>query len=820
MNHAGLSSTEIQALGIEYGKNTLPSEKLISKLGLFFSQFKNPLVYIICLVGLVSFFLKRYLDVGLILSTVILNALFGFFQEYKTQKELLALKKLLKPRAKVIRGGRRQEIDAAEIVPGDVAVLIEGDKIPADGELLETASFFVNEAILTGESESIEKKEKAEVFMGTIVASGRAIMRVKKIGAATKIGQIAQSLKETPEPPTTLQIRLKKLSQTIIYISILLSLGVFVLGIIARHNLLEILQMAAVLLVSVIPEALLIVVTLILVIGMRRILKKKALVRKLSAVETLGSVTTICTDKTGTLTEGKMRIDKVELQDLKYSWLAMCLCNDLADPAEITLWDYLEKQKDFQPQETFEKYQRIFEIPFKSEYKFMATANCLSAGSQEECLMFVKGAAEIVLLMCDLTKEKKEVFLRQIEIWGNDGLKVFGLAYCQIQKKDLNKIKVDNMPTLHWLGIIGLWDPPRPEVKETIATIKKAGIKIKVVTGDYRPTSEKIMKFVGINVRPEEIIESQELENLSDEELKKRVGKTLLFTRVTPLQKLRIVNALQANNEVVAMTGDGVNDAPALKKANIGIVVNEASEVAKETADIVLLDNNLKTIITAVEEGRTLFENLKKIIFFMLSNSFAEVALIFGAILLGWPLPLTIAQILWLHLLCDGPEDVVLGFEPKEKEVMSEGPKKITEPILDKPRQFLILAISTLTGLASLWLFWHFGLKQNNLELGRTLAFMTIASNAVIYIFACRSFRKPFWRYENFWSNKWLFAAVIFSLLLQLCLPYLSLTQKILSLTPLKIMHWLIVLAVGLFVLLLIESVKAITTRSHRKITN
>jgi len=805
MQQKGLSFEEVKDLQLKYGRNILPSEKAVSAVKIFFSQFTNPLVCLLLFTGIISLFLKKYLDIIFIFSVVFLNAIFGFIQEHKAQKTLQALKKLVKPIAKIIRDGKRQEINASELLPGDIVFLVSGDKIPADAEILESASFFVDEAILTGESESVEKKPGDEVFMGTIVSSGRAVIKVTQIGLSTRIGKIAETIKETEQPLTTLQLRLKRLTHNLIYISIFLSSLVFIFGFLTSKDFWQMIQMATIILVAIIPEALIIAITLILVIAMQKTLKKKALIRKLLAVETLGSVTTICIDKTGTLTEGRMVISEADFLNPQKSLLTMCLCNNLSDTVDITLWDYLEKQKDFYPKEIFEKYARIFEIPFSGEYKFMATVNEVG----EECLLFLKGAPEIVLGMSNLTEKEKESVLEKINEWAKRGLKVLGLAFQEIPADDVNKIDAKKMPSVEWAGLVGLWDPPRKEVKEALSITGQAGIRVKVVTGDYRYTAEKIMEFLDLKIKSNEVLEGYELEKLSDNELKEKITSINLFARVTPHQKLKIVRVLQEIGEIVAMTGDGVNDAPALKKANIGIVVGEASEVAKETADLILLDSNFKTIVSAVEEGRVVFENIKKVIFFMLSDSFAEIVLILASILLGWPLPLTVIQILWIHLLCDGPEDFVLGFEPKEKEVMIEGPKKIDEPILDKIAIFLIFLISFLSGLFSLALFWYFGLRGQNMELGRTMAFMALSFDSVLYIFSCRTFRKPFWRYENFWKNKWLFLAVASSLLLQIFITYIPFTQRILNIVPLSITHWLLLLLAAIMIILIIELTKS-----------
>jgi len=806
MKYAGLTSEEVKKLHARFGYNTLPAEKMASGLRIFLAQFTNPLVYILFFVGGVSLALREFRDAAFILLVVILNSIFGFAQEFKMQKTLVALRKIVKPQAKVFRDGQRQEIDAADLAPGDIVFLTVGDKVPADGAVIEASSCFSDEAILTGESESVEKHAGDEIFMGTSVAWGTAVMKVGRIGLATKIGEIASAIKETAQPPTTLQLRLHGLTRTLIIIAVCLSAALFAFGFLAGRDFWEMFRMVLVILVAMLPEALIMAVTIILVIAMQKTLKRKALVRKLLAVETLGSVTVICTDKTGTLTEGKMRVVKDDLADRRGALEAMSICNNLSNSTEIALWKFLEGQPDFEPQAEYDRQTRVFEIPFSSEHKFMATINCPTG--TDACQLYVKGAPEKVISMCDLPPAERQRLLDQVERWGGDGLRMIGLARRDVGRSTSWKLDARELPPLEWVGLIGLWDPPRPEVKEALATARRAGIKIKVITGDYRLTAEKIMDFLDMKVGEGAVLEGQEMDKLTDEELKGRVAGAVLFSRVTPRQKLRIVTALQALGEVVTMTGDGVNDAPALKKANIGIVVGNASEVAKETADMILLDSNFKTIVAAVEEGRTVFENIRKVIFYMLANSFAGIMLILGSILMGWPLPLTIIQILWVHLICDGPQDIMIGLEPKEKGVMTEGPKRLDEPILDKARLRLIFYVSFASASLALMQFWYFGLRQGDMDLGRTMAFMTVSLGSILYVIPSRSFRQPFWRYDNFWANPWLLVVMSANFLLQAAVSYVPLTRDLLRLHPLGPVHWFILLAAIIAVILFIESVK------------
>jgi Ca2+-transporting ATPase len=817
MKHKNLSSAQARDLQAKYGKNSLPEEKMVSGLKIFLSQFANPLVYVLLLAGLVSIFLHKYIDIFLIFAVVLMNAAMGFFQEFKTQKTLFALKKLVKPVARVLRDGEPQRILAQDLVPGDIVFLGIGDRIPADGKILEAASFFVNEAILTGESEPLDKKADDAVYMGTIVVSGRAVFEVIKIGSLTKIGEIAQTLKETDQPETTLQQHLKKLTYTLIWIAILLSCLLFVVGFYTGRELLEMVELSMVIFVAIIPEALIVVITLILVLAMRDSLKRNALVRKILAVETLGSVTTICIDKTGTITEGNMRVSESLLQNKKQGLLTMCLCNDLNDTVEIALWEHLKETKNFDPQKAFDLSERVFEVSFGSEHKFMATVNAVKETDQTKYTLFVKGAPEVVLSMCSLQEAEKQDVLNKINDWSEKGLKVLGLASKEVRREEIDDISPDNILGLEWNGMVGLWDPPRKEAKETFMVAKKSGLKIKVVTGDYHKTAEKVMAYLGINLESDEIIDGYQMDKMTDSELDDVIEKVLLFARVTPQQKLRIVDILQKRGEVVAMTGDGVNDAPALKKSNIGIVMGDASEVAKETADMILLDSNFKTIISAIETGRLVFENIKKIVFFMLSNSFSEIVLLLGALVMGWPLPITAVQILWLHLLCDGPEDFILGFEPKEKETMLDGPKRMQESILDKFAISLIFLVSTFSGILSMFFFWYFGLYRGNLVMGQAMAFMSLGFSSVTYIFSCRTLRKPFWKYENFWSNKGLFAVVIFSLMLAVVITYLPATQKLLNIVPLQPVQWGFLFLNSIVLVSIIEFAKYFKNKFSRK---
>ncbi|MFA5133224.1 MAG: HAD-IC family P-type ATPase [Patescibacteria group bacterium] len=809
MVHKGLRANEALELQKKFGENILPGKEKYNWFTILLEQIKSPLIYILFFAGAVSFYFKEYNDIILIFAVIFLDVIMGFYQEYSAQKTLQALKKIIKAKAIVIRDGKRKEIEVKDIVPRDIVVLGSGDRIPADGKLLEGFNILVNEAILTGEEEAVQKntqKEKNLLFMGTTVVSGTGLMVIEKIGAATEIGKIGQSLREIKKEKTPLQIKLEKFSRNLAFIIAWVCLFVFLVEVIFyRQDIWEMLRIAVILAVAAVPEGLPIAVTIIMALGMKRILKKNGLVKRLLSIETLGSTSVICTDKTGTITEGIMRVVRTDFIDEKQAFLALALANEQRTNMEISLWDYIKKENGGNPQKIFDSCPRLYSEPFSSDKKYSLTVN----GVEGKETAFILGAPEIVTSFCDLPAAQKKNILKQIENWAGEGLRILGVA--TKGKGDLKEKK-----KFLWLGLIGIEDPIRQGVPEAIKRAQEAGIKIKIVTGDYRKTAEKVAGNLGFKITPANVMEGAELENISDEELKEKIDNIILFTRVSPSQKLKIVKALQEKGEVVSMTGDGVNDAPALKKADIGVVVQDASDVAKETADLVLLDNNFKTIVDAVEEGRLVFFNMKKVISYALSNSFSEIILIFGAMLLKFPVPLAIIQILWIHLICDGPPDILLSFEPKEKHLMKEVPKNIRrEQILDRSTKVLIASISSIAGILALFFFWYFNEKVGDIALARTMAFATLAVVDLVYIFSFKSATRPLFKTENFFKNKFLFWGVAYGFILVFAAIYIPGLNKLLETVPLKASYWLFPLSAAIITTLLVELVKAV--RRNRK---
>ncbi len=803
----GLTTAEVLSRRKEYGENRLPAGAATSAWTILLGQFKSPLIYIILVAALVSLMASEFGDFAIIMTVVVIDVILGFVQEFQAQKTYTALKGLLKPTTTVIRNGARAEIEVWELVPGDFVLLNAGEKVPGDGQLLDGIKLTVDEAILTGESEPVNKLVNEKTFMGTTILTGRGLMEVSEIGTATELGKIATSLHEHVEDDTPLQKRLKAFSKTLTWIVVGFTAAILVTGLIMGGDFLDMLRTSIILAIAAVPEGLLIAVTVILVIGMRKILKRNGLVKRLLAVETLGSVTVICTDKTGTLTEGRMRVTKTEIQDNEHALQTMLLCNNLEGPVDIALWEYARQILKNDPQQLVDKSQRLEEELFSSETKFMITS---VTGSllQEETHFFLKGAPEIVMAMCGITPGEKERMLALIDQWAGEGLRMIGLAY-RIDGK------LDDHSGYTWLGLIGMEDPVRSGVMEAIDVARRAGIQIKMITGDYLKTAEKIARGIGILKKGESGLEGIELAELSDEQLQERVRKTSVFARIRPQDKFRIIKALQANGEITAMIGDGVNDAPALQRANIGVVVGSATDVAKETADLILLDDNFRTIVAAIEEGRVIFQNIRKVVAYTLSNSFAEVLTIFVAMLLGWPAPLLVAQILWIHLICDGPSDIVLGFEPKEAGIMDEKPKSIKEPILSRLGLSLIGVISISSAVAVLLLFNHLYSVHGNAVEGRSIVFASFAINSMVYIFAYRSMNLPLYRMNKLSANKpliWAVSGGILTAILPFLIPGLG---SLLGIVPLRLEEWLVVAGVAFGLLLMVEIAKWISNKIH-----
>jgi Ca2+-transporting ATPase len=815
----GLSESQVIERRKEFGNNVLPAEKTTPWWIILFNQFKSPLVYIILVAALVSLIVAEYGDFAIIMVVVVVDAILGFVQEYQAQNTYLALKNLLKPTTTVIRtsdqGTERKEIEVSELVPGDLVVLNAGEKIPGDGIILEGYKIAVDESILTGESEPVNKSDVAnenesstvnKAFMGTTILTGRGLMEVTETGTRTELGQIASSLREHVEEDTPLQIRLKKFSKTLTFIVLGFTIAILITGLLLGREFLDMLRTSIILAIAAVPEGLLIAVTVILVLGMRKILKRNGLVKRLLAVETLGSVTTICTDKTGTLTEGRMRVNHVKLADHERALETMILCNNLEGPVDVALWEYAQSQNGVNNiQDRFDESERLAEELFTSETKYMITANKVNGHGS---FNFLKGAPEIVLEMCQIDQNEKNRILSLIDEWAGEGLRLLGLAYRPLG------ILEDHTGYI-WVGLLGMEDPIREGVVDAVKVAQHAGIRVCMITGDYRKTAERIGRNIGLFRDGDRIIDGEEMTQLDDNQLQQLVNHVAVFARIRPNDKLRIVKALQATNQVTAMIGDGVNDAPALKRANIGVVVDSATDVAKETADLVLLDSNFRTVVAAVEEGRTIFQNIRKVVAYTLSNSFAEVLTIFIAMILQWPAPLAVAQILWIHLICDGPSDIVLGFEPKERGIMDEPPKSKDAPILTHLGLSLIGVISIASSVFALLIFNHFSTIHGNVAEGRSMVFASFAVNSMVYIFAYRSMRRPIWKMVPLRENKPLFWTILAGLATALIAFLIPGLRNVLGIVPLSLSEWGIIAGIAILLLVIVEIAKMIAKGIH-----
>lgn len=829
----GLSEEEARRARNVYGTNEVKVHEGKRWYRLLLSQLRSPLVYVLIIASVVSFLLADWVDALVILLAVLLNTIFGFVMEYKAEKNMEALSKLLAPRARVKRGEEWVEVDAAMLVPGDVVKLTIGWKVPADGELIVEDGMFLNEAILTGESIPVAKKAGSEAYMGTVVEKGVGEMLVVTTGIKTRMGLIAKTAKEAKTEKTPLQKRLGGLTRQLAVVIVVITAGIFVTGLVLGRPALTLLNTAVALAVAAIPEGLVVGLTVILAVGMKRILAKKAVVRGLVAAETLGSVNIICLDKTGTITEGKMTAvgavtdlsksmdeqieDEGKYDKEKMSWLVRgaLLCNDLRDPLEISMRDWA-RHHPLAPKES--GFVRVDELSFDHKHKYIVTRHEVSkkvkGESMKEVVEFLSGAPEVVLGLSVLSTAEGKRWTEQFTILGNKGYRMVAMAMKKLPAKEVNqKIKRETVGGYKWLGLILFEDPVRGGVAESLLKATKAGIGLKVITGDYKETAWACMRQVGLvegGVDEGLVVTGDELFKLSGKEKVERIREAVLFARTSPEQKLEIVVSLQDSGATVAMMGDGVNDVPALKRADIGITVDGASDLAREVADLVLLDSNFQTILSAVEEGRGIFDNLRKILLYLLSDSFAGIIVIVASIFLGWPLPLLAAQILWINLVSDGFPYMALTVEPKERGLLTRKPIEKKDPILDNKRLLLVGLISLSAGILTLVGFaYRYYVLGDGLVTSRTFAFAILGTCSLFYVFSCRSLGKPIWK-DDFLKNPALILAVGGGWLMQLLAIYVPFLQKIFETVSLSFSDWLWVLVAGVLLIFLIEIIKAL----------
>lgn len=827
----GLSSQEANNRLKQYGANVIKKTKKVSPLTLFINQFKNFIIYVLIAAAVVSFILGERIDAIAIGVIVILNAILGFIQEFKAEKAIEALKKLSAPKAKVIRDGKTAEIDASQIVPGDVIIIEEGSFIPADARLLEVASLAVDESTLTGESAPVNKNgevikkaaqvssQKNMVFAGTIASRGRGEAIVVATGFNTELGKIAKGLQDIQHEATPLQKQLASLGK---YITIgILVICVFVFGIdfFRTNQLVDSFINAVALAVAAIPEGLPAIITITLAMGTRRMLRRNALIRRLHAVETLGSTSVICADKTGTITKNQMTVLQVyadnklidirgknfvhegdHLNPEKFSRLFQIgvTCNNatLEGPSDPTEKALLLIARDADAKF---KFERIKEIPFSSETKFMATLDKI----ENKQVYNYKGAPEVILKMCAsqlvngkekrLTAKDKEEIEKAAGDMASSALRVLAFAYTE------NKSGKE----LTFVGLMGMLDPPRDGVREAVALCKKAGIRVVMITGDHLLTAQAVAAQIGINGKA---LTGEDVDKLSEEEFNKKCDEANIYARVSPQHKLKILTCLQNKGNVVAMTGDGVNDALALKKANIGIATGTSTDVAKEASDMVLMDDNFISIVNAVQEGRGIYDNLKKFIHYLLSCNLAEVLIIFVGLLIGLPIPLLALQILWVNLLTDGLPALALGIDPVNPKVMLRAPRSKNEKIIGGKNAYMILLQGVLMTIVTLGLYWWY-LQKGDVTLAQTVAFTTVVV-AELYVAINYHLGESSLFSRELFKNKWLWLAIGSSFALQLLVVYVL--DPIFKTEPLMLADWMLILGVSSSILVLHQVIKKV----------
>ncbi|MBI2551813.1 HAD-IC family P-type ATPase [Candidatus Uhrbacteria bacterium] len=867
----GLTEEEARARIAKYGPNVLPEDQRPSRVAIFVRQLKSPLVYVLLIAALIVAALQEFVDMGVILAAVVVNAAIGFWQEWQADNAFAALKAMVKHKARVRRQvtphpasghplplgeGRVREmaVDASELVPGDIVLLQAGDHVPADARLLQMFDLEINEAALTGESLPVKKQLKplhgatmlAErtnmVFQGTTVARGKAEAVVVATGKDTAFGEIALLVHKVEDPVTPLQKQLAKLAKVLGGVTVLIALGIFGIGTIQGRSIVEMFLIAVAVAVAAIPEGLLISLTVILAIGMRNMAKRQAIVKRLLAAETLGSVSVICADKTGTLTTGKMSVVEVIAKDKAKAWECALTGNEGQDPTTRGLYKGAEEAK-INVAKLNRAFPKLDEMPFDSARKWSATLHRVArppAGGLAVNVLYVRGAPEKVLAAAKLTAAERRVLIKQIEDRTGQGKRLLAVAYREVPReirtlKEL--IKNHTLPSdLVFAGLFALQDPLRPHISEVVSVTHRAGIRTIMITGDHARTAVAIATQAGLlpppltppraggeklvsspfkgEVRRGLVLTGDQMDALDDEKLAERMKEVNIFARVLPKHKVRIVEAFHRLGVSVAMTGDGVNDAPALKSADIGIAVGSGTDVAKESADVVLTDNNLATIVGAVQGGRNIYENVRKVVAYLLSGSWKEIIIIIGSLLLGLPLPVLAAQILWINLIEDSLPNMALAFDPGEPHVMKEKPRARTSSLMDFEMNTLVFGVGIVGSVLLFGFYLYFLTHGYDLAYTRTLVFAALGTNMLFSIYSIRSMHRYVWHVNPF-NNRLLLGSTGISAVLLLAAVYAPPLQHILRTVALSAADWLPLIGLGVINVALIELVKAFFIRKR-----
>ncbi len=818
----GLTSQEAQKRLDAQGPNQLQKKGRVHPLAILLSQFSDFLTIILLMSTGLSFLLGERTEAITILAIVIINALLGFFQEYRTEKTIDALRSMAAPHSTVLRDGKPVTVLSSEIVSGDVVLVEAGDRVPADATVLSGYGLTVDESLLTGESVPVEKNPRGKeaegrVFMGTVVTQGRARALVTATGMRTEMGKIAGMLNEIDEPETPLQKRLDQLGKVIAIGCLAICAVVSLTGILRGENVMDMIMTGISLSVAAVPEGLAAIVTISLALAVGRMVKRKALIRKLHAVETLGCSSVICTDKTGTLTENKMTVRAIRTLEreigvtgsghepkgtftengrsidpkadtaLSMALTAACLCNNavlpgegaaIGDPTEIALLIAGQKA-GIMDREAFRRYRRMDEIPFDSDRKCMSVL-ASPGGRGMDNNVFVKGAPDVLLEKCSrvatgkgvvrMTQSDKAQILRENERLAAGALRVLAVAYKDAPGADS---KADREKDLTFLALFGMIDPPREASLPAVKVCKKAGIRPVMITGDHMVTAKAIARDLEIYRDGDGALTGQDLDGMDDAALAQAVQGTTVYARVSPRHKLRIVRALRDKGEVVAMTGDGVNDAPAIKEADIGVSMGESgTDVAKEAAGVILLDDNFATLVAAVEEGRIIYKNIRKFIRYLLSCNVGEVLTMFVGMLLGFPVVLLPIQILWINLVTDGLPAIALGMDPPDGDEMLDPPRPSGDSIFAGGLLSRIAIRGSVIAFCTLMVFMLLLRQGRGLEMARTSAFLTLVLTQLIHVFECKSERRSLFRIPLL-NNRKLIGAALLSLLMILAVIYI-----------------------------------------------
>lgn len=825
----GLSEKEAAKRRSTYGTNELAHKKPESLFVSFLNQMKDFMIITLLIAALISFlvsYLQGQIDLiepAIILAIVILNAVLGVFQEARARRSLEALKELSAPLALCLRGGDTKQIEAAALVPGDIILLESGHLVPADARLLTSLSLSVEESALTGETHPVEKTVNSlsdktpsladktnMVFAGTIVVGGSGTAVVTATGMQTELGKIADLISSETPPDTPLQKKLNHTGKLLGVLALGICVLIFFLGILKKQPLLDMFMTSVSLGVAAIPESLPALVTIMLSLGVERMAKKNAVIRRLPAVETLGSATVICSDKTGTLTENKMTMTKshsfVETEKL---FEFFTLASHGRSPVEKAIYHYADEQS--YPVKKWEKnFPLIDEIPFDSKRKRMTTIHSFSGGLH--CI--TKGAPEILLSRCTkiLTKEgekplsslQKKHLGDILQMYAGDALRVLAIGYRDLPKTSPSSVHKNCDNDLIFVGFAAFMDPPRKEAPFAVARCRRAGIRPVMITGDHKLTASSIGQSLGICKNDSEVMTGPELEQLSDAELADVIHSHSIYARVSPTHKVRLVKAFQSQGEVVAMTGDGVNDAPALQKADIGCAMGKSgTDVAKNAADMVLMDDNFATIVDAVEEGRGIYQNIKKAVHFLLSCNIGEIMTIFAAILLGHNSPLLPVQLLFINLVTDSFPAICLGLEPPEKDIMKEPPRSDKKGLFGGGGMFRIFVEGMFIGSLALFAYL-LGHKTGGADVGSTMCFAVLSLSQLVHSFNMRSTKESLF-HIGILGNRKLAASSFLCIALQCAVITYAPLQFIFHTVPLSPMHWIMVAVLSLMPVPLVE---------------